>query len=1210
MPTPPYGEDGLESPDWDTKLDFHQALAALNAYPAVLRALGLVFDLDLPRDLAPPTTSPTVHELGVTAAAPGWDTAMPLEVHELRTACLHLRLPDRRRVFLAAPRAFLDPAAPSEAIGLVNLDPARFGLAQVDVDGGLHKAIILAETWHEPDGGRNLDRHAGPEPAPHPEVFDPGATLPSLRSGGLSLYADGRASHVLDAVRQAKRFDDALASGAQPRPFCAEDLARGYRLDVWDSRTRAWHSLHLRRERYRVGDVEEEPADPQEGFAQLAVTEPAPGAEPAADDLYLHEAIARWAGWSLSVPFPGRHLPADPEPGAPLTDADDPAVNAAVTPFALESAFEVVKGSLPLLRFGTRYRIRARVVDLAGNGLRVGDELADQLAAIMALPRDPEGFPYLRYEPVAAPVVVVRDAQAVLGPGSAVDRLVLRTWNAAGDDAPADATAADRHVLPPRVSVEIGERHGLFDDEAGSLRTDAATWALIGARDAGELQHEELVVAGTPTRMPVEPADRLDALPYLPDPLAAGAALRDLPGTPPETVGPAGLEGGAGDVAYEPLVDASPRPGSATIVHVPGAGAWEERVGWRLALAEPPGGAASAPPHWDPVERVLTVFLAKGTTATVPLTSFVRAADLPLLGQWQWLREHVDRLVRTPEVERLAAAGGVDDVAQVVQRAVEGGHWLLTPPRLLTLVHAVQQPLGRPGFRAIDLEHDPALAAHGHVPVQTAPTRGPADPSELAPVRAWRRLDSTDAYLVGALGVHGASTARVDLVAEWDDPVDDPSEPAPTTVHAAGPVDELPLPAPREEFLFAKGEERRLVGYYDPEHDQIAFVRAGEWIGRPGRDQLRFALDAAPRHALGDTKRRRIRYRALATSRFREYFPPAEDAGFTRASEEIEVDVPASARPLAPDVEYVLPTFGWQRQTGTNVMRSVRFGGGLRVYLGRPWFSSGEGELLGVALWSHVNGALDRERFKPYVTQWGMDPIWRSAPLTHVPTRSSFPDALDGDDAVTLEEHAARRDGEPGRVDVAGFRAEFDPERRLWFADLTVNVPAGAPAYMPFVRLALVRYQPHALADAKISRVVLADFAQLTPDRTATVTFDPYHPRTLRVAVSGVAPRGPGPRPGLPPTLVRVRVQQRDDDLPGDLGWEDAPAAVASVSTAPTPAPGGPDLALWTGTVAFAADPAPGRFRLVIEEFEQFAGDAPRGATARRLVYAEIFPLG
>jgi len=44
----------------------------------------------------------------------------------------------------------------------------------------------------------------------------------------------------------------------------------------------------------------------------------------------------------------------------------------------------------------------------------------------------------------------------------------------------------------------------------------------------------------------------------------------------------------------------------------------------------------------------------------------------------------------------------------------------------------------------------------------------------------------------------------------------------------------------------------------------------------------------------------------------------------------------------------------------------------------------GEGELLGVALWSGENGVFDehqRDKFKPYITQWGMDPIWQTAGL-------------------------------------------------------------------------------------------------------------------------------------------------------------------------------------------------------------------------------------
>jgi hypothetical protein len=313
------------------------------------------------------------------------------------------------------------------------------------------------------------------------------------------------------------------------------------------------------------------------------------------------------------------------------------------------------------------------------------------------------------------------------------------------------------------------------------------------------------------------------------------------------------------------------------------------------------------------------------------------------------------------------------------------------------------------------------------------------------------------------------------------------------------------------------------------------------------------------------------------------------------------VDVPASAPPLAPELLYVVPTFGWQRQTDTNVMRSVRFGGGLRVYMKRPWFSSGEGELLGVALWNK-SVPIDqdaRERLKSHVTQWGMDPIWETAPLSGVPDAGSFPDAVASDFGLILE-------GSEALVDVVGFDPQFDPTRGLWFADLTVDT---GKSYMPFIRLALVRFQPHALIGAQLSRAVLADFAQLTPDRTATVTFDPYNPRVLNVAVSGVAPRGPGT--GW--TDVEVRVQALDPSIGGDVGWTDVAPEVAAVHVAdPAPVSPDPDLTLWVGTVTFADDPDPGNHRLLITENEVLPtyDDTAPPIGPKRLVYAETFVLG
>ena len=140
----------------------------------------------------------------------------------------------------------------------------------------------------------------------------------------------------------------------------------------------------------------------------------------------------------------------------------------------------------------------------------------------------------------------------------------------------------------------------------------------------------------------------------------------------------------------------------------------------------------------------------------------------------------------------------------------------------------------------------------------------------------------------------------------------------------------------------------------------------------PGADALWFAapfdsLDgvqspasvAAPVHQLDDTLHRTIRYRAAASSRFQEYF--TEPGTVTsRTGPFLTVDVPSSARPLPPDIAYVVPTFGWVREVTTNTKTDVRRGNGLRVYLNRPWYSSGARELLGVVTWPASDAAARR----------------------------------------------------------------------------------------------------------------------------------------------------------------------------------------------------------------------------------------------------------
>ena len=80
------------------------------------------------------------------------------------------------------------------------------------------------------------------------------------------------------------------------------------------------------------------------------------------------------------------------------------------------------------------------------------------------------------------------------------------------------------------------------------------------------------------------------------------------------------------------------------------------------------------------------------------------------------------------------------------------------------------------------------------------------------------------------------------------------------------------------------------------------------------------------------------------------------------------------------------------------------------------------------------------------------------------------------------------------QVRVASHAVGFDPPNRpgdpgRWYCDIQLTDHDGneLKAYMPFVRLALARYQEHSIPGCELSRVVLADFAQLSPTRSVTI---------------------------------------------------------------------------------------------------------------------------
>ena len=126
------------------------------------------------------------------------------------------------------------------------------------------------------------------------------------------------------------------------------------------------------------------------------------------------------------------------------------------------------------------------------------------------------------------------------------------------------------------------------------------------------------------------------------------------------------------------------------------------------------------------------------------------------------------------------------------------------------------------------------------------------------------------------------------------------------------------------------------------------------------------------------------------------------------------------------------------------------------------------------------------------------------------------------------------------------------------------------------MRLALSRYQPY-LLDCHLSRVVRAEFAQLAPDRFATVVHNPRDPRLLTVTVTGRSYKNVRPlsskQPG--PSVVEVRVQvydpklgrKADPSLGDELGWIPATDHVVVLSGSPNVVRGIDQGTKWTGRV-------------------------------------------
>ncbi|MGW1887714.1 hypothetical protein [Streptomyces sp. NPDC001970] len=601
--------------------DFHGTVAMLREHPAVLRKLGLIFEVTVDRsalDVGDPderylsircpdpplsflVTAPWTHYLltdSLFVPAPSTDSAVDI----------HAGLLDLGQ----APVIVAPPPQPEQPP-----PPTRWAVTTFEVDGVVGRLRGAAQSARRSENDVGLP------------------DLPHIRSAGFMLVRPGRADDFANRVAVAAA--NAGLDSTDEAVFHAEDLILGYRVDVRMGDDSHWYPLCARQARYEVnglaieqaGRLDEDGYGDEEGHikANAAVKD-------ADNSLHADQIVTRWDGWSLAVPRPNL---LDNTAGA----ARRPDV---ALPYEFTWDYRLKPGTLPSLRFSQKYSLRVRIADLAGGGLGADHESSSSTAT--------ETIFYWRHEPVLPPVP---HASSPLAVGAAIDRLVIRSDH---NLSVAEVSQADpgypltdqRVLLPPQTTFGVAEQHGEFDPPRTEEQTRRwAERALTAYAEQGE-------TAGH----------------GLPDPAVGGvnARLRGEPG---------GVEEFVSELSkWQPD--------------------WPDYDDKSIELVDRSAGEGPMTLHWRG-DR-LVVGLAKAEQTTIALSSTIRRGYAGHLAMYEWLaRAHV------PEAS--------------LAEALNGEHPMLSPPRVVHLVHAVRRPLVEPRWR---LPSDSIVRTEGDTTAVLHPT--------------------------------------------------------------------------------------------------------------------------------------------------------------------------------------------------------------------------------------------------------------------------------------------------------------------------------------------------------------------------------------------------------------------------------------------------------------------------------------------------------
>jgi len=914
---------------------------------------------------------------------------------------------------------------------LLALDSSKCKLVDNDVDGASLRLLqhansvslsAAAAAGLPPPNDKDEDQQdASPVANPGQEV-----ALPS-RSVGISLLHTDTILHQTTCL--IHQYTDLRPNPNGPLGLV--DLIRGYAPEI-SFRNDEWFSLTEREVTYN----DEQTSLLQQYVAvhlEAAVHSDTPsstGGDGAVDDLHIPQTLFRWNGWNLTVPSPF-------------------AVNKATCtstsnshPFPISAKYRARDGSLVRMRFGGKYLLRVRLVDLTGEVMNWATTTEHSLNAIDGTTLS---ISYLRHDPVSPPEVLLEGViDGTKWPGETLTTLIGREGD--NDHLPR------RCLCPPVASLDLLLQHGVLDAPAGTIISKNGFLKLdqIGSFDdvwidakTGEFPTQSVTYDdGTKDNVPVfQPGVPLPSRTYLPDPMALYVQ--------PEIVDLA-TQNVYSNFLSEPFYRRE--------------GDWPHARRLRVEMDSATGDAPYVGWRTDPIDhvRTLKVSVPKGWQIKLRLKCVPGRSKAELFAAGQLHESFFQQFLDDLRADFRDAS--LPDVTAIHKTLGDGGLPQYTPPREMIFVHAVQRPLA------------PSTLADCQPPVQTYDSR-------IATFTATATIGDR------------RSTGKIELLAGWDDIVD------------GDPVNGYSTQSTKAELTEYSLNTALLDSDKKPRTTQPFTAIA---------------------HTFPDTRCRILYLSANSVSRFIHYYKNSDKIGessFSTADPSPkQVLLLSTSRPAALSVAKIIPLLPTRSIPNhhNHTHTQSRTGGAFRIFLDRPWYSSGFGEMLGVVLWGedphlqtppipNYTSARDfvpsayhswsgDPTLEPYVTRWGADPAGSTTIGTLAPVLDDFVSPPDAEGAETApptraycafpaemltgvdDTHPENFDMTKVRyVSIAAYPVSFQQRTQLYYADVQIK---KVPAYNTFLRLALTRYQPNSRVDRECSSIVIAAFAQLLDGRS------------------------------------------------------------------------------------------------------------------------------